>query len=67
MKVKTRDLKTKDEAYRSDFNWELNKIFGFTINAKAVVGHYLSKKIKMVDARYMPYIHAYTPKCIILT
>ena len=50
MKLKTRKLKTKDEAYRLELNEELNKILGFTINAKAVVGHYPSKKFKMVDA-----------------
>ena len=49
-----------------DFNGYLNNMLGFTIKAGAG-SHFLTKRLKIVEAAYIHNIHAYTPKRIIVT
>ena len=44
----------------------MNKILGFTVKAENKI-YNLSRKFASIEAYYTPNIHAYTPKCMIVT
>ena len=65
LKLKRKNLR-KREYCTLFFNEYLNKILGFTVKG-AHRRHDLTRKINSIEAYYTPNIHAYTPKCIIVT
>ena len=65
LKLKRKNLR-KREYCTLFFNEYLNKILGFTVKG-APRRHDLTRKINSIEAYYTPNIHAYTPKCIIVT